>query len=363
METDDSCQEPPDVQLPDAYAVILAVILAVVSVRFLHDFSKVCSRSISGSLLQWRISGWSETYPEQGQTRVVVDHIEAWQRSSVLQAEYCRQHRFDEKTFTRWLKRLAGEEAARKLMEYQTELRREKRCEAQEKGLKRRQRRRFSVSTDVRNRGTQAFWAMHVEAMNWSGMGVREYAAALRLSPYALRKWRDRLDEREVEIDWRAHLHPSVRPVVGTSASQSAAESSLTAPSNDAPQAPSNDAPQAPSTSARRFFSDEQKLAIAMESGQPGATVSGVARKHGIVTGLLFRWGVQFGLAQKKRTKLVPVALADEMAAARVLRDLVQPPEGMVTVDLPDGRRVFTTAGNDPDIVRARVESGEIAPC
>jgi hypothetical protein len=25
------------------------------------------------------------------------------------------------------------------------------------------------VSTDVRNRGTQAFWAMHVEAMNWSG--------------------------------------------------------------------------------------------------------------------------------------------------------------------------------------------------
>jgi hypothetical protein len=29
---------------------------------------------------------------------------------------------------------------------------------------------------------------MHVEAMNWSGMGVRECAAALRLSPYALRK-------------------------------------------------------------------------------------------------------------------------------------------------------------------------------
>jgi hypothetical protein len=30
-----------------------------------------------------------------------------------------------------------------------------------------------------------------------------------------LRKWRDRLDEREVEIDWRAHLQPSARPVVG----------------------------------------------------------------------------------------------------------------------------------------------------
>ncbi len=32
----------------------------------------------------------------------------------------------------------------------------------------------------MRNRAVQAFWAMHVEAMNWSEMGVREYAAALQ---------------------------------------------------------------------------------------------------------------------------------------------------------------------------------------
>jgi len=38
----------------------------------------------------------------------------------------------------------------------------------------------------------------------------------------------------------------------------------------------------------------------------------------------LFRWRVQFGVAQKKRATLVPVALADDIAAARVLRDLVQ---------------------------------------
>jgi hypothetical protein len=58
-------------------------------------------------------------------------------------------------------------------------LRREKRREEREKGLRKRRRQRFGISTDVRNRGMQAFWAMHVEAMNWSGMGVREYAAAL----------------------------------------------------------------------------------------------------------------------------------------------------------------------------------------
>jgi hypothetical protein len=34
---------------------------------------------------------------------------------------------------------------------------------------------------------------MHVEAMNWSGMGHAEFAAALGLSPYSLRTWCDRL--------------------------------------------------------------------------------------------------------------------------------------------------------------------------
>ena len=120
-----------------------------------------------------------------------------------------------------------------------------------------------------------------------------------------------------------------------------------------------NDAPTTPATPARRFFSDEQKLAIVMETEQPGATVSGVARKHGIVTGLLFRWRVEFGVAQKKRAKLASVALADDTTAAPFMR----PPEGMTAVDLPDGRRVFAPVGSDPDVVRARVESGEIAPC
>jgi transposase-like protein len=120
-----------------------------------------------------------------------------------------------------------------------------------------------------------------------------------------------------------------------------------------------DDAPRAPAAPTRRFFSDEQKLAIVRESEQPGATVSSIARKHGIVTGLLFRWRVEFGVAQKKRAKLASVALADDTTAALVLR----PPEGMMAVDLPDGRRVFAPVGSDPDVVQARVESGEIAPC
>jgi len=82
--------------------------------------------------------------------------------------KYCRQHRLGENTFRRWLKFLAGQEAARKLSEYLSEWRREKRHEEREKGLRKRQRQPFEVSTDGRNRAMQTFQAMHVEAMNWS---------------------------------------------------------------------------------------------------------------------------------------------------------------------------------------------------
>ncbi|MGJ4954793.1 transposase [Bradyrhizobium sp. HKCCYLRH2015] len=119
--------------------------------------------------------------------------------------------------------------------------------------------------------------------------------------------------------------------------------------------------PAAAKTPTRRFFSDEETLAIAKETELPGATVSAVARKHGIVTGLLFRWRAQFGIAQKRRSRLARVVLPDDMPAARALRDLVRPPEGMMVVDLADGRRVFAPAGSDPDVMRTQIESGDAA--
>lgn len=282
-------------------------------------------------------------------------HIEAWRRSGLDRTNYCRQHRLTKSTFDRWLDYLAGQEAARKHAEYQAELRRQKTLEAREKRLKKRARLRYAVSTDVTSRALQAFWAMHVEAMNWSGMGVREYAAALHLSPYSLRRWRDRLEDGDMAIDWRAHLHPSARPVVGTSANASASENDLTATDDVVAKAVRRP--------LRRFFSDDEKRAIALESGQPGANVSQVARKHGIVTGMLFRWRVQFGVAQKRRARLAPVVLPEGIPAARALQQLVRPPDGMMAVDLSDGRRVFVPDGSDPDAVRAQAEGEGTESC
>ncbi|UVK52453.1 transposase [Mesorhizobium sp. AR02] len=290
-------------------------------------------------------------------------HIEAWQRSGLDRTNYCRQHGLWKCTFDRWLEYLAGKEVGRKHAEYLQELRRQKRREEREKRLRKRQRLRHAVSTDVRNRAVQAFWAIHVEAMSWSGMGVREYAAALHLSPYSLRKWCDRFDDGEVEIDWRAHLHPSARPVVSTSASSAAKEMSVKSGLTDAPDA---DPPREERTN-RRSFADEEKLAIVLETEEPGISVAEVCRRHGIVTSMLFRWRVQLGFAQKKRTKLALVAVIEEGTSASsmpaVLHDLLQPLDGMTAVELADGRRVFAPIGSDPEAVRREVAEREAALC
>jgi len=79
---------------------------------------------------------------------------------------------------------------------------------------------------------------------------------------------------------------------------------------------PLSDDPAPPRQPPRRFFSDKENHAIALERDQPGASVSQVAREHGIVTGMLFRWRVQFGL----------VAMTEDTPAALVVarRELVQ---------------------------------------
>jgi hypothetical protein len=211
----------------------------------------------------------------------------------------------------------------------------------------------------VRNKAVQAFWAMHVEAMNWSGMGVGEYAAALSLSPRSLRKWHDRFENWEVEIDWRAHLHPSARPKISTSASSAAknqaTESLLTTSGAD---------PSPSQRSNRRSFSDEEKFAIVLESDQSDVRVAEVCRRHGIVSSMMFR-RIQFGFAQKKAAKLATVVQPVEGIGVSfppfVLNDLLQPPDSMMVVDLDDGRRVFAPIGCDPDVVRKHVPEQEAA--
>jgi hypothetical protein len=135
-------------------------------------------------------------------------HIEAWRKSGLSRARYCRQHRLGEEAFGRWLNVLIGAEKLRA----EREIAREKKA----------QKRRPNLSTDKRNRAAQAFWAMHVEALRWSGMTMCDYARAHRISVHSLARWRDLIDAGETPSEWRFLLHPSARSPISTIASTSA---------------------------------------------------------------------------------------------------------------------------------------------
>ncbi|UFZ08069.1 transposase [Bradyrhizobium ontarionense] len=112
----------------------------------------------------------------------------------------------------------------------------------------------------------------------------------------------------------------------------------------------------------RRRFTDEEKLAIVRESDVPGTSAAELCRLHGIVTSMLFRWRVQFGFGKRSKAIFAAVTLAGASSDQLVLNDLLQAPDGMMTVELSDGRSVFAPSGTDPEVVRAHVENKETAP-
>ena len=279
-------------------------------------------------------------------------HIDAWQRSGLSQRRYCREHRLGEDAFRRWLKALADTEA----LKIKRELEREERRE-------RLRKKNPAVSAEMKSQAARAFWAMHVEALRWSGMPLYAYAKALRLSKHSLSRWRDLLESGEVTEDWRSVLHPSARANLRTSAKTSAKESVTESILTSAPTA----SLRTPAKPTRRKFSDEEKLAIVLETERPDETVSSVARRHDLVTSVVFRWRVEFGFGKDKRAKLARVKLADSKSNAGpgslVLHDLIPPPDGMSVVELTDGRRVFAPIGSDPQAVAEQVAKQEAARC
>jgi hypothetical protein len=137
---------------------------------------------------------------------VVVDSFRGVATERSVAAQLLRTTPAHGDEFLRWLRVLVDANALR----IKAELQRQERSE-------RRRKRHFRLSSDKRSQAVQAFWAMHVEALSWSGLSASHYAAALRISLPSLRRWRDLLAAGELEIDWRAHLHPRARPKVSDS--------------------------------------------------------------------------------------------------------------------------------------------------
>ncbi len=81
-----------------------------------------------------------------------------------------------------------------------------------------------------------------------------------------------------------------------------------------------------PEKQTRRSFTAEEKLAIVREAERAGETVSSVARRHGILASVVFRWRAELGFGKNKSAKLAAVKLADGRSDATstplVLHDL-----------------------------------------
>ena len=126
-------------------------------------------------------------------------HVVAWYRSALEAEHYCRKHDLSTTSLMRWARHLLSKEDLRKRAEHLRNLpRKTPKGQGKKRQLKPRTRPpryRYGVRTDSGPIALQAFWGMHVEAMNFSGMGHAEYAAALGLSPHSLRIWRDHLEQ------------------------------------------------------------------------------------------------------------------------------------------------------------------------
>lgn len=122
-------------------------------------------------------------------------HVAAWYRSALDAEHYCRKHDLSTTSLTRWARHLLSADDLRKHAEHLRNLPRKASNRQHNAGQSKRRRRspryRYDVRSDSEPIALRAFWGMHIEAVNWSGMGHAEYATALDLSPHALRIWRD----------------------------------------------------------------------------------------------------------------------------------------------------------------------------
>jgi transposase len=114
---------------------------------------------------------------------------------------------------------------------------------------------------------------------------------------------------------------------------------------------------------ARRRWSNEDKRRLVDETLAPGATVHGVARRHGLNTSQLFTWRKRFRAEVSRPTVPGFAAVALAPAALPIPTDgATQPPavptsSGLIEVELPDGARVRISGAPDPATVAAALRA------
>jgi len=121
----------------------------------------------------------------------------------------------------------------------------------------------------------------------------------------------------------------------------------------------------------RRRFSVEQKLAVLTEATAPGASMSEVARRHGLLPAQVYKWRrlaelgvigvpgaselpsfVAVEIAQEVRSLPTPVSAEKPTAGAGASRRRRHRKAGLIEIELAGGRRVRV----DRDVDAAALE-------
>jgi transposase len=113
----------------------------------------------------------------------------------------------------------------------------------------------------------------------------------------------------------------------------------------------------------RRRWSEEDKRRLVAETFGPGATVHGIARRHGVSPSQLFAWRnlyrVRAGIEHAVPASGVPGFAAVEITPATPpsVADAVPIPSGLIEIELARGDRVRISGAPDPAVVAATLRA------
>jgi transposase len=113
----------------------------------------------------------------------------------------------------------------------------------------------------------------------------------------------------------------------------------------------------------RRHWPEAEKRRIAAEVGVDGASLSDVARRHGIHGSVIGRWCERFGEASAPATPFLPVTVAAPEAALPPAAPsmVAQTREAVVEVVLANGRRLVVAESIAPPRLRVLIAAVEAA--
>ena len=96
----------------------------------------------------------------------------------------------------------------------------------------------------------------------------------------------------------------------------------------------------------RRTYSDDEKQRLVAESFEPGASVSGIAQRHGMNANLLFTWRRQMRptLPAEPTMELIPIEIVAAAKSSPVVAAALVERRGAIEIALAGGARVQVDA-------------------